>query len=74
MKKGIENALILDNINLTPYYSSKTKYGDYGDERTISEFNKMLCCDSLCAMDTEVLKGVFANLKFEIDHLITKFS
>lgn len=74
MKKGIENALVLDNIDLQPYYSSKTKYGDYGDEKTITEFNKMLCCDSLCAMDSDILKVVFANLKIEIDKLIAKFS
>ena len=74
MKKGIENALILDNIDLQPYYSSKTKYGDYGDEKTITEFNKMLCCDSLCAMDADSLKSVFANLKLEIDKLTTIFS
>lgn len=74
MKKGIENALILDNIDLQPYYSSKTKYGDYGDEKTITEFNKMLCCDSLCTMDADSLKSVFANLKLEIDKLTTIFS
>lgn len=74
MKKGIENALVLDNIDLQPYYSSKTKYGDYGDEKTITEFNKMLCCDSICAMDFDILKVVFANLKIEIDKLIAKFS
>lgn len=74
IKKGIENALVLDNIDLQPYYFSKTKYGDYGEEKTITEFNKMLCCDSLCSMDFDTLKVVFGNLKVEIDRLITKFS
>ncbi len=74
MKKGIENALILDNIDLKSYYSSRTKYGDYGEEKIICEFNKMMCCESLCAMDSDVLKIVFANLKIEIDKLIEKFS
>jgi len=73
MKKGIENALVLDNIDLQAYYSSKTKYGDYGEEKTISEFNKMACCDALCAMNHEVLREVFANLKIEIDKIISKF-
>lgn len=33
MRKGIENALVLDNIELKPYYSSKIKYGDYGEKK-----------------------------------------
>ena len=74
MKKGIENALVLDRVNLQPYYSSKTKYGDYGDEKTITEFNKMACCDALCSMDANVLQEIFANLKSEIDKLIAIFS
>lgn len=35
MKKGIENALVLDSVDVTPYYSSKVKEGDYGDDNTI---------------------------------------
>lgn len=73
MRKGIENALVLDNIDLKPYYSSKIKYGDYGEEKTIPEFDKMACCDALCAMDSETLKVVFSNLKIEIERLISKF-
>ncbi len=73
MKKGIENALVLDSIDLSPYYTTTVKYGDYGEEKTISEFNKMACCDALCTMDQEILKEVFANLKIEIDKLISKF-
>jgi len=73
MRKGIENALILDSIDLQPYYSSKTKYGDYGEEKTISEFNKMACCDALCSMDYEILKVVLSNLKIELDKLVSKF-
>lgn len=73
MRKGIENALVLDNIDLQPYYSSKTIFGDYGEEKTISEFDKMACCDALCAMDHETLKVVFSNLKIELERLISKF-
>lgn len=74
MKKGIENALILDDIDLQPYYSTKQTLGDYGDEKNIKEFNKMLCCNSLCAMSADILKDVFANLKVEIDKLIARLS
>lgn len=73
MKKGIENALVLDSIDLSPYYTTTVKYGDYGEEKTISEFDKMACCDALCTMDQEILKEVFANLKIEIDKLISRF-
>lgn len=70
MKKGIENALILDDIDLAKYYSPKIKEGDYGDDNTIIEFDKMACCDYICSLDNEVLKTVFANLKDIIDNLL----
>lgn len=70
MKKGIENALILDGIDLTEFYSTKIKEGDYGDDNTITEFDKMACCDYICSLDNEVLKTVFANLKEIIDNLL----
>lgn len=70
MKKGIENALILDSVDLTPFYNTKTKTGDYGDETIIKEFQKMELCNSICDnMDVEQLKKVLANLKLEIDKL-----
>lgn len=70
MRKGIENALILDNIDLTPYYSKKISTGDYGEERNVQSFNKMSCCDGLCAMDDNTLRYVFQNLKTIIDRLV----
>ena len=71
--KGIENALILDKIDITAFYSQKTKVGDYGETSTITEFNKMACCDFICSLDTETLKEVFGNLKSVIDELIQIF-
>lgn len=73
MKKGIENALVLDDVDMSPFYSSREKNGDYGDTSTITEFEKMRFCDSLCSMPKEVLLNVFANLKTEIDSLIEIF-
>lgn len=70
MKKGIENALVLDNIDLTPYYTEKTTAGDYGESKTIQTFDKMKCCDGICAMDNDSLKKVFAHLKEAIDRII----
>lgn len=74
MKKGIENALILDSIDLTPYYSLKSSKGDYGEEKSIQFFDKMSCCDSLCAMDDNTLRYVFGNLKTTIDYLVTLYN
>lgn len=73
MKRGIENALVLDNVDLSMYYSTETKYGNYGEPKIITEFDKMACCDGICSMDKDVLKQVFANLKTEIEKLLSKF-
>lgn len=74
MKKGIENALVLDSIDVTPFYSSKKKEGDYGDDNTIVEFKKMDFCDHICSLKSTVLKEVFLNLKSVIDSLVILFS
>lgn len=73
MKKGIENALILDSVDVSPYYSSKIKKGDYGDDSTIVEFKKMAFCDYICNLDTAILKSIFSNLQSVIDSLITLY-
>ena len=74
VKKGIENALILDNIELAPYYSMTIKEGDYGENNQIKTFEKMKLCDFLCSQDQTLLKEVFANLKDEIDSLAKIFA
>lgn len=74
MKKGIENALVLDGIDLTPYYTQKTTKGDYGEEKQIQTFDKMACCDGICAMADETLRDVFVNLKTTIDRLVTLYN
>ncbi len=74
MKKGIENALILDDIDLTSFYTEKEKKGEYGNKTTIEEFDKMGCCDALCAMEQEVLRKVFQNLKDVICELTVLFN
>lgn len=73
MKKGIENALVLDSVDVTPYYHKKVKEGDYGDDNTIVEFQKMAFCDYICSLDSETLKVIFANLKTTIDMLVALF-
>lgn len=73
MKKGIENALILESINLSSFYERKQKKGDYGNTNTIEEFNKMKCCDYICSLDVNQQKIIFSNLKSVIDELVTFF-
>lgn len=74
MKKGIENALVLDDIDLAPFYKIRTKEGDYGNNTTVSEFCKMNCCDYICSLDHATLKAVFKNLRDIIIDLIALFS
>lgn len=69
MKKGIENALVLDEIDLSPFYSTKTVTGDYGEERSIQTFEKIKLCKFICEKDDTFLKKIFSNLKDVIDKL-----
>ena len=74
MKKGIENALIIDSVDTTPFYTTKIKEGDYGDDKTITEFKKMEFCDYICSLDSDRLKNIFKNLKTVIDMLMNMFN
>lgn len=74
MQKGIENALVLDDIDMSSFYLSRTIKGDYGDDTIKKEFQKMKFCNSLCSMPKEVLIKVFANLKTVIDSLLEIFA
>ena len=74
IKRGIENALVLDNIDLSQYYPMKTSKGEYGEEKKIQTFDKMACCDGICAMDESILEGVFINLKAIIDRITTLYN
>ena len=69
MKKGVENALILNDIDTEPYYKKKTKHDDYGGETTIREFEKMEFCNYICGLDNTTLKVVLKNLKDVIEVL-----
>ena len=74
IKRGIENALILDGIEITQFYQEKERVGEYGEHSKISEFMKMECCDYICSIeDTEKLKIVLLRLKETIDMLVEIF-
>ena len=67
---GIENALILDDIDMAPFYTSKPSYGPCGEPKNISEFQKMDFCHHICGLPDEQLKQIFVHLKEQIDRLI----
>ena len=72
IQKGIENALVLDEVSdddMNRFYSKKEIKGDYGEKKTIETFEKMKFCDFICGMDKEKLTRVFAHLKETIDEL-----
>lgn len=74
MKIGIENALILDSLDVTHFYKKREKEGDYGERKIIEEFDKMEFCDYICSLPKEQLKTIFANIKLEIDKIKEIFS
>ena len=74
MKIGIENALILDSVDVTHFYKKREKEGDYGERKIIEEFDKMEFCDYICSLPKEQLKTIFANIKLEIDKIKEIFS
>lgn len=71
---GIENALVLDGVDIEPFRTYRTVTDPYGMEKSTPEFHKMECCDYICSLDKETLKTVFANLKTVIDNLVAIFN
>lgn len=70
MKKGIENALVLDGVEMGPFYEMKEKVGDYGEPKNISEFKKMEFCEYICAKGDTELAVIFENLRPVIDKAV----
>lgn len=71
IEKGIENALILDglDIDMSSFNTPKNKSNGYGIENTVYEFDKMKFCNYICEMDNDVLRKVFSHLQETIDLL-----
>jgi len=47
--------------------------GDYGEESTIQEFDKMKLCEYICGESPSTQKRVFLNLKETIQRLMEFF-
>lgn len=69
IKVGIENALVLDDVNVDQFREKKETKDDYGGIKIIPNFLKMQCCDYICNLDPEEQKKILINLKAEIDTL-----
>lgn len=69
IKRGIENTLILNDINLEDYYNKKESVNDYGEIKMISTLEKMRLCNDICSKPDNELKSIFANLKLEIEKI-----
>lgn len=70
MKKGVENALVLDDIDISSFYKEQNITNDYGPDSKKLELKKMDLCNYICGLENRSLEEVFANLKTEIDKLI----
>lgn len=72
--KGVENALVLDGIDLSAFRRVKSEPDGYGGTRIIPEFDKDACSKMICSLPNDKLQVVFSNLKTALDELATKFS
>lgn len=73
IKVGIENALILDSVDMNEFYTIKHGLGDYGEPIDISHFEKMKFCKYICSLNHSELKVIMKNLKEIINSLIELF-
>lgn len=69
IKVGIENALVLDGVDVERFRKQNKITDEYGGTKIIPEFLKMQCCDYICNLDPEEQKKILINLKAEIDTL-----
>ena len=69
-KKGIENALVLDDdFDTSAFYQEKQTFGDYGDKKVISEFQKQAFCDHICSLPEDELRQILTHLIEAIERI-----
>ena len=69
-KKGIENALVLDDdFDTSAFYREKQTIGDYGDKKVISEFQKQAFCDHICSLPEGELRQILSHLIETIERI-----
>ena len=57
-------------MDLTSLYNTKVSVGDYGEQKSISEFDKMSFCNHVCSLPNAELEIILANIKLEIEKII----
>lgn len=74
IEKGIENALILDDIDLSGYYSIEENSDGRSGKHATDKLDKVNLCNHICSLnDVERAKHILKNLNDEIDELLTIF-
>lgn len=74
MDKGMENALVLDDLDCEQFYDKHEVKKDYGGKALISDLDKMKMCNYICNLDADSQKKIFSNLKTTIDRIISKLN
>lgn len=69
IRKGIENALVLDDLDISDFYTDHDEIGDYGERKNYQTLDKTGLCEHICNMGPDELRKVFVNLKLVIDEL-----
>jgi len=70
---GIENALVLTNIELDRYKKTTETIDKYGCKTSVQKLDKIELCNHICSLDDTTLRSVFANLEIEIKKLVNLF-
>lgn len=70
IKVGIENALILDSLNMEDFYSEHQSIDEKGAKHINEELEKTKLCDHICSLDAEKRKAIYINLKVELEEII----
>lgn len=73
IKVGIENSLILNNVDISKFYSTKEKKGNYGETNIINEFEKTKFCNFICSLSIEEKKQIYQNLRKELEDMFKTF-
>ncbi|MCH5264080.1 MAG: AAA family ATPase [Lachnospiraceae bacterium] len=70
MNKGIENALVLDDIDITQFYYQTQKVGDYGKITTVTDLDKDEMCKYICSLDDAMAQTVLVHIKEMINDIL----
>lgn len=73
IKIGIENALVLDSIDIEKYRHYKETIDSYGMKKSIPEFKKMDLCNDICSLDNKMKKTILIHLRDILTQTILPF-